>query len=274
MFSRKSFPSPLLQGNSNPLWHVWVPQQCQSSTEGMALTGRFSLACQHSVTPSCAQAQPTSDLLGMMNIKVTTVQCHRGKMFVLFMGFVSELSPKWSSPSFLSDSLWLLWHIRWQQELVVSRIDSLLIGVGRYDLKVINHMKSRLFSLSVSQDGSWLTQVSELVIQVSGNMNWVTWFQFLQKSYSMLSLLSISIAWFSPCAQELFVREYKDSKCVIITVQFKIGQTKALTTIMVREHLDSLYPFAPQFSLTWLQRPSLCTASGKKKMKGNKLFQC
>lgn len=54
---------------------------------------------------------------------------------------------------------------------MVSRIDNLLIGVGCYGLRVIDHMKSRLFSLSVSQDGSWFTQVSDLVIQVSGNMN-------------------------------------------------------------------------------------------------------
>lgn len=80
---------------------------------GLALTGMsFHLACQHNVTPSCAQAQPTSDLLGMMNIRVRTVQCHRGKMFVLFTVLVVELSPNRSSPSFLSDSLWLLWHMR------------------------------------------------------------------------------------------------------------------------------------------------------------------
>lgn len=97
-------------------------------------------------------------------------------------------------------------------------------------------------------------------------VTWTEWpgSSFLQKNYSTLSLLSINIAWFSPFAQDLFAREYKDSKCVIMQVQLKIGQTKALTTVMVREHLDSIYPFAPQFSPTWLQRPNQYTASGKK----------
>lgn len=73
----------------------------------------------------------------------------------------------------------------------------------------------------------WLTQVSDLVLQDSASI-YVVCPGSLQKSYSLSSLLPINSAWSS--AQELFItaREYKDSECVIMRGQFKMGQPEAL----------------------------------------------
>lgn len=98
--------------------HVWVQKQRRSLLEGRwqltLISTRVSFACQLNVTPCCAQAQPVSDLAGMMNVRVKPVQRHREKMFLLFTFCVAQLSSKWSSVSLTGDSLWLLWHI-WTQ---------------------------------------------------------------------------------------------------------------------------------------------------------------
>lgn len=59
-----------------------------------------------------------------------------------------------------------------------------------------------------------------------------------------------------------------ESKCVIMRVQFRTGQTGALLTMITgREHWDSIAPSAPQRSAKWLQRHRLFTHCAKETKK-------
>lgn len=88
------------------------------------------LCCQHDVTPPCARAQSVSHLLGMTSVRVRPVQHHREKMLLLFTSCVAELSPRPSSVSLLGDSLWLLWHV-WTQQEILSGTETLLGSEGQ-----------------------------------------------------------------------------------------------------------------------------------------------